>query len=92
MYRGRAGGEFGREGIEVQFVDGFLDRPRGIDHGSPYWHDRHVPLIFLGDHIASSSDSTPVATVDLAPTFARMLGVPFPGDLDGHPLGAVISR
>jgi arylsulfatase A-like enzyme len=92
IYPGRAGGEFGREGIEVQFVDGFLDRARGIDHGSPYWHDRHVPLIFLGDHVSASSDSTPVATVDLAPTFARMLGVPFPGDLDGHPLTSVISH
>lgn len=92
VYRGRAGGEFGKEGIEVQFVDGFLDRERGIDHGSPYWHDRHVPLIFLGDRISPSSDSTPVATVDLAPTFARMLSVPFPGDLDGHPLAAVTSH
>lgn len=89
IYPGRAGGEFGREGIEVQFVDGFLDRERGIDHGSPYWHDRHVPLIFLGDHIAASSDSTPVATVDLAPTFARMIAVPIPSDLDGHPLTSV---
>ena len=92
IYPGRAGGEFGREGIEVQFVDGFLDRERGIDHGSPYWHDRHVPLIFLGDHIAASSDSMPVATVDLAPTFARMISVPFPRDLDGHPLTSVLSH
>ena len=92
MYPGRAGGEFGREGIEVQFVDGFLDRERGIDHGSPYWHDRHVPLIFLGDHLAASSDSTPVATVDLAPTFASMLSVPFPRDLDGHPIISVTSH
>ena len=92
IYPGRAGGEFGREGIEVQFVDGFLDRERGIDHGSPYWHDRHVPLIFLGDHISPASDSTPVATVDLAPTFARMIEVPFPGDLDGHPLTSVVAH
>jgi hypothetical protein len=92
IYPGRAGGEFGMEGIEVQFVDGFLDRERGIDHGSPYWHDRHVPLIFLGDHISASSDATPVATVDLAPTFARMLLMPFPGDLDGHILTSVISH
>ena len=92
VYPGRAGGAFAKQGIEVQFVDGFLDRERGIDHGSPYWHDRHVPLIFLGDHIAASSDSTPVATVDLAPTFARMLWVSFPRDLDGHPLATVSSH
>ena len=92
LYPGRAGGEFGRQGIEVQFVDGFLDRERGIDHGSPYWHDRHVPLIFLGDHISASSDSTPAATVDLAPTFARIIAVPTPGDLDGHPLTVVLSH
>jgi arylsulfatase A-like enzyme len=43
----------------------------------------------MGPHIASGRDMTPAATVDVAPTLARMLQVAAPSDLDGHPLASV---
>jgi len=59
---------------------------RGTGHGSPYLYDRHVPLIFLGAGVRAGSSDQPVATVDLAPTLARLARVPVPPDLDGRPI------
>jgi predicted AlkP superfamily pyrophosphatase or phosphodiesterase len=92
IYPGRAGGEFSQQGVEVRFVPGFIVRPRGIDHGAPYWYDRHVPMIFMGPGIAPGKDPSRVATVDFAPTLARLLGVPAPRDLDGKALAGVVRR
>jgi arylsulfatase A-like enzyme len=52
-------------------------------HGSPYRYDTHVPLIFLGAGIHAGTYPGRVRTVDVAPTLARLLRVPAPGDLDG---------
>ncbi|HEX7089346.1 MAG TPA: alkaline phosphatase family protein [Longimicrobiales bacterium] len=83
---GREAGALGRLGVEVRFVPGFISYPRGATHGSPYYDDRHVPLLFMGPGIPPGIDSTRAATVDLAPTLARLLGIPAPGDLDGKAL------
>ncbi len=47
----------------------------GTSHGSPYLYDRHVPLVFLGSGVKSRTISDPVASVDIAPTLARLLGI-----------------
>jgi len=83
---GREPGVLGRQGVEVMFVEGFITYPRGATHGSPYYKDRHVPIIFMGAGVKPGIDSTRAATVDIAPTLARLLGVPVPDDLDGKAL------
>ena len=64
----------------------FLDRELGSGHGTPYWYDRNVPILFYGPGVRPGRDATRVATVDFAPTLARLLGIPFPEDVDGRPL------
>jgi predicted AlkP superfamily pyrophosphatase or phosphodiesterase len=59
----------------------------GTSHGSPYLYDRAVPILFWGAGIEPASVEGPAATVDIAPTLARQLGLEPPPDLDGHPLG-----
>jgi predicted AlkP superfamily pyrophosphatase or phosphodiesterase len=59
-------------------------------HSSPYYYDRHVPLIFLGGTIRSGVSTNPVATVDVAPTLAWLTGTPAPDDLDGRVLESVV--
>ena len=86
LFPGRAREEVSRWGVEMRFDPGFLDRTLGSGHGTPYWYDRHVPMLFYGPGIAAGRDATRVATVDFAPTLARLVGVPFPGDVDGTPL------
>ncbi len=55
-------------------------------HGSPYYYDRHVPVVFLGAGVSAGTSASPVATVDVAPTLARLIGIEAPDDLDGQPI------
>lgn len=55
-------------------------------HGSPYYYDRWVPVIFLGQSVQAGVSAEPVSTVDVAPTLARLAGVAAPDDLDGKVL------
>lgn len=92
VYRGRAATEFSRIGVEVLYKPGVLGVPKGSSHGSQYWYDRNVPMIFMGAGIAAGRDAAFVHTVDMAPTLARLLGIAPPGDLDGKPISAVTGR
>src|SRR5688572_13004775 len=87
LYPGRAGGPFSRDGVESWFRSGVLGNERtGTTHGSPYWYDRHVPIIFMGPGIRAERVSARVSTVDFAPTLAAYARVRYPGDLDGREL------
>ena len=83
-------GGYGSEGTGVLFrpVEGFYlsSDVRGSGHGSPYYYDRHVPLIFYGAGIEPGVMWDAVRTVDIAPTLAWLAGIPIPTDLDGVPL------
>ncbi len=83
----RAAGGLARLGVYRRWTEGTLLRfGTGTSHGSPYWYDRHVPLIFLGSGIQPGQSDEPVRTVDVAPTLAQLAGIPAPSDLDGRPL------
>lgn len=83
-------GGFGSQGSGVvfRFEEGYYPdaSARGTGHGSPYYYDRHVPLIFFGAGVESGVSSEPVRTVDIAPSLAELSGIPTPTDLDGRSL------
>ncbi|HUF76031.1 MAG TPA: alkaline phosphatase family protein [Longimicrobiales bacterium] len=82
-----------RWGVYVRYQPNFLTWSAApATHGSPYYYDRHVPLIFLGAGIAPGVSDERVATVDAAPTLAGLAGVAAPGDLDGRSLEPLLSR
>lgn len=86
-YPGRAAGVLSPFGVEVR--NGYhhlVSRVRGTTHGSTYWYDRQVPFLLLGAGVGHGSTDAWVYTVDLAPTLARLAGVPTPPDLDGRPV------
>ncbi len=56
---------------------------RGTGHGTPYYFDRYVPLIFYGTGVKAGVSHYPVRTVDIAPTLAELAGIGTPSDLDG---------
>ena len=60
-----------------------LRRGRGTSHYGPYEEDNHVPLILWSPALRSATVSERVATVDLAPTLAGLLGIPIPETVDG---------
>jgi arylsulfatase A-like enzyme len=74
--------------VVFRYVEGFYpsSSPQGTGHGSPYYYDRFVPLIFLGVGVESGSSMEPVRSVDIAPTLASLAGIEAPDDLDGRPL------
>jgi predicted AlkP superfamily pyrophosphatase or phosphodiesterase len=63
----------------------------GTSHGSPYRYDTHVPMVFWGKGIKSGKVSREVHTVDIAPTIARYLDIPYPPIVDGTPLREIVK-
>jgi predicted AlkP superfamily pyrophosphatase or phosphodiesterase len=53
-------------------------------HYSPWSYDRHVPLGFFGEEFVPGIYRDLVAPVDIAPTFASILGVNAPSASVGH--------
>ncbi len=86
-YPGRAAGWLTRYGVEIRFgYDQLVHEATGTTHGSPYWYDRHVPMILLGSGVTRGRSEEAAYTVDFAPTLAALAGVPVPDDLDGRAL------
>jgi arylsulfatase A-like enzyme len=86
-YPGRRSARMARHGFDVRLAEGTMARAEGTGHGTPYLHDRKVPLAFFG---AGTERLVPpdrwTRTVDLAPTLAALIGVQAPQDLDGRSL------
>jgi predicted AlkP superfamily pyrophosphatase or phosphodiesterase len=56
-------------------------------HGSPHPYDTNVPILFYGPTwVKAGRVDTRVEEVDIAPTLARILGVPAPSAAEGKPL------
>ncbi len=54
-------------------------------HGSPWEYDTRVPFLLLAPGVAPGPRTEPVGTVDIAPTLASLVGVPWPAEIDGVP-------
>jgi type I phosphodiesterase/nucleotide pyrophosphatase len=61
---------------------------KGTDHDSPYTYDTHVPLAFYGLPFRTGTYRTHAEPVDLAPTFASLLGINAPT----HAVGRVLTE
>ena len=88
-FAGRMPGPLHRYGVhlEIRLTPGTVEYTGGgTNHGSPYRHDRHVPLIFLGAGMRPGRSDARVRTVDVAPTLAALAGIPAPADLAGRDL------
>ena len=84
-YPGRAWDDLSRFGVDLRHGEGdYVGFPTGTNHESPYWYDRHVPMIFLGSGVVAGVSNDPVYTVDFAPTLAALARIPVPDDLDGR--------
>jgi hypothetical protein len=55
-------------------------------HGTPNDDDAHVPLLFWGAAFRAGHYGEFARVTDIAPTFARVLGIPPLERLDGHVL------
>ena len=55
-------------------------------HGSPWPHDTHVPLLWLGCGIQAGKFDTATSPAAIAPTLARLLGLKPAATYDEKPL------
>jgi arylsulfatase A-like enzyme len=74
--------------LVLEVAEGCLvsDFDSGTTHGSPYLYDRRVPVLFRGPGVEPGRVPGRAATIDIAPTLAKRIGVRAPDDLDGRPL------
>jgi predicted AlkP superfamily pyrophosphatase or phosphodiesterase len=97
LLAGRAAGEYGRAmllsyhpersgDIHYQTKPFWFDRKLGTNHGTPYAYDTHVPLLWYGVGVKPGTYLQRVAVDDIAPTLARILGVPTPPMSEGRVL------
>lgn len=64
----------------------------GTGHGTPWFYDRHVPVLFMGYGIAAGESVEPVFVSDIAPTLSTFLNAPFPSGNIGRPLNDLLVR
>ena len=84
-FPGRAWSDLSRFGVDLRFGEGdYVGYQTGTSHESPYWYDRHVPIMLLGSGVFPGVSDAPVYTVDFAPTLAGLAGILVPDDLDGR--------
>lgn len=73
--------------LMVQFAEGLLPTTSSAaNHGSPYWYDRAVPMIFVAPGLPPGHRrELDAATIDFAPTLATLAGIDLP-NVQGRPL------
>jgi hypothetical protein len=73
-----------------EYVEDF-GQGRGISYGSLYNYDVRVPLCFFGPQFSAGVYDTPVESVDIAPTLARVMGVSPPSSCVGRVLSEALA-
>jgi hypothetical protein len=64
---------------------------KGTSHGSPYWYDTHVPLLWWGWKIISGYSSERVAITQIAPTVSGFLKIPAPDGCTSKPISSLVK-
>ena len=60
-------------------------------HGSPWYYDRHVPIVFAGNGVKSARVSRAVTPYDIASTMANILEIEAPSGSVGEVLVEVVQ-
>jgi arylsulfatase A-like enzyme len=81
--------------IELVFtpVEGAYPKDATVaEHGLPYDNDAHVPVIFYGPWVKPGRYAERALVADMAPTLARIAGVPPTEKLDGRVLEKALQH
>ncbi|AIE87603.1 alkaline phosphatase family protein [Fimbriimonas ginsengisoli] len=80
----------GGDVMVVEAPGAYFGAGTGTGHGSAWDYDSHVPIIFRGAGISRGVFTRRVATADIAPTLAHLLGIELPSGNVGRVLGEAI--
>jgi predicted AlkP superfamily pyrophosphatase or phosphodiesterase len=78
--------------IRVRLMEGAVPYFAPSNHGSPYFYDRNVALIFMGPGIRKGFSMARARTVDVAPTLAQLGNIAVPVEIDGHSLLSALRK
>ena len=73
-------------GVVAELAEGAQLWTARSTHAGAHLYDRVVPILFLGGGIPAGISNEPARTVDIAPTLARLAGLPTPPTVDGRAL------
>jgi len=69
----------------------FTSSKTGTSHGTAYAYDTRVPILFMGTGVTAGQFDGAAHTVDIAPTIARIMGLPIPQTVDGVVLTRIMK-
>ena len=78
--------------IRVRLAEGAVPYFAPSNHGSPYFYDRNVALIFMGPGIRKGVSTARARTVDVAPTLAQLGNIAVPARVDGRSLSGALRK
>ena len=64
----------------------------GTSHGSGYFYDTHVPILFYGNGIKKGSSAKRYEIIDIAPTIANLLDIEAPNASTGKIIEEVLKK
>ena len=64
----------------------------GTSHGSGYFYDTHVPILFYGNGIKKGSSAKRYEIIDIAPTMANLLDIEAPNASTGKVIEDVLDK
>jgi len=71
--------------FQIRYREYFMpSRSSLTTHGTAYLYDRQVPIVFMMPGETPARHDSSIATADIAPTIAGLLGVPLPDGVDGE--------
>jgi predicted AlkP superfamily pyrophosphatase or phosphodiesterase len=79
--------------LTVSFKPGYYwYTTRYAAHGSPHDLDARIPVLFMGPMVKPGRYTSPIYSIDVAPTLAAMLGIEPTERVDGRVLTDVLRR
>ena len=83
----------GRSGdLYVHVAENWYAGGHATGHGSAYPYNTHVPLLLFGRGVKPGKYDAPSAPTDLAPTLAKLLGIPPPSKATGRSLDEALKN
>ncbi len=78
--------EIAKQGMMIRLKENTMIDLDCVIHGSPYGYDRYIPLFFMGMGVKKGTSAAEVYSVDVAPTLAKLAGLPVTNYTDGKSL------
>ncbi|MFI5163684.1 MAG: alkaline phosphatase PafA [Bacteroidia bacterium] len=74
--------------LKPNWLEGYR---KGTTHGSPYWYDTHVPLLWWGYNVKQGSSTEAITITQIAPTVSKLLKISSPNGCTSKPILSLVK-